>query len=293
MDLLVSVVITTKDRPELLSKALDTVVIQTYKHIEIIIVDDCSACELDIKYNNVYIIRNDSPMGGAFSRNIGAKFAKGDIICFLDDDDFWAFDKVEKQVNVFEKQPDIGLVYTGRNIFIDSNYNDITKKIVPKESGCLYPRILFENPIGVTSSVAIKKSIFDAVGGFDETLPCRQDYDLWIRLCKLTKVSFCEELLLYYRISSIPGTQISNSTSKHVIAFNIIIDKYKNEIKSLGWLSARKIKSNLVFSIAKSFRRVGYWRALIFSIKSILLYPNVKSAALLLPKSILSKFVTL
>lgn len=289
--MLVSVIVTTKNRYELACHALRSVFNQSYKKIEVILVNDGDIYDFS-EFKNLLIINNSHSKGGAYSRNIGAKNSKGDILCFLDDDDHWREDKLFLQINKFKKN-DIGLVYTGRNIFYDNKFDSITRTILPFEEGKLYPRILFENPIGVTSSVAIRRDIFFSCGGFDEDLPCRQDYDLWIRICKITNITFINQPCLYYRISTIPGTQISNSYKRHITAYNILLLKYKPDVDALGYLKSRKVRANLLFSVAKAHRRAGYLLAFPYIIRSFFLYPNIKSVSLLLPKCILNRKVSL
>ncbi|WP_417870485.1 glycosyltransferase family 2 protein [Vibrio furnissii] len=289
--MLVSIVITTKNRYEMACRAIRSVLSQSYKDIEILVVNDGERFDFS-SFEKVKVIENKESFGGGYARNLGVKNSIGDIIFFLDDDDYWHKNKVEKQVLEFIDER-VGLVYTGRAIFYDDDESEIRRVIYPKEKGNLYPRILFENPIGVTSSVAIRRDIFEKVGGFDETLPCRQDYDLWIRVCKITRVSFINEALLYYRLSTKTGDQISNTVYNHEKALSILLKKYLNDIKVQGFLSERKIKSNLYFSVAKAHRRVGYLSSIKFIVKSMFLFPNIKSFFLFFPKFILNKVVSL
>src|SRR5690606_29508074 len=109
---------------------------------------------------------NEQPMGANYSRNKGAGLAMGDILMFLDDDDAWLPAKIDKQLAVFDKDPSIGLVYSNRNVVNEEG--ELIRKINSQKSGHLYPDILFENIIGTTSSVAVRKEVFQKAGGFDE-----------------------------------------------------------------------------------------------------------------------------
>ena len=147
----VSAIITTHNRIELLKKAIDSVCKQTYSNIECIVVDDNSndgtyewINEL-IKYNkNIKYIRisSKSKSGGGYARNLGIREATGDYVAFLDDDDEWMQDKIEKQVKIIEKYRDVGIVLCARRIeynfgqlyidekCIDEGIQDYSKKIL-------------------------------------------------------------------------------------------------------------------------------------------------------------------
>ena len=115
--ILVSVVITTKNRKDLLLRAIESVKTQTYSNIEVIVVDDASTdgtkdiCE---RYDGItYIyISSDESKGGNYARNVGIKQSKGVYIAFLDDDDYWDSSKIEKQLSLISDES-IGFVYCG------------------------------------------------------------------------------------------------------------------------------------------------------------------------------------
>lgn len=289
--MLVSVVVTTKDRYELACDALRSVYNQTYSKIEVILVNDGHEYDFS-EFEGLIVINNPESLGGSYARNKGVSTSTGEFIFFLDDDDYWREDKIALQMELFQSNKNIGLVYTGRSIFYDGSV-EIDRIVLPRESGNLYPRILFENPIGVTSSVGVRRDVFVNSGGFDERLPCRQDYDLWIRICKITEVGFVNQACLFYRLFRVAGKQISNSSERHSQAYDILIDKYTEDFNNMNIGQRRKIKSNLLFSVAKSYRRVGYFCSIQYVFLSLLNYPNIKSFALLLPKFILRKVVSL
>lgn len=121
MEDLISIVITTYKRSDKIEGAIKSVISQTYKNIEIIVVDDNAKIQdernktekIVKKYKNVIYIQNKENLGGALSRNVGIKNAKGKFIAFLDDDDKYIKDKIEKQYQCYKqhKNDNVGLIY--------------------------------------------------------------------------------------------------------------------------------------------------------------------------------------
>lgn len=189
MDELVSVVITTYRRSFQLERALKSVLAQTYKYIEVIVVDD----NKEEKYHDevqkivnkfedsrVRLIINEHNLGGALSRNVGIEISKGKYVAFLDDDDEYFPEKVEKQIECFKfsKQIKLGLVYCytlgcgeAGNIKDEYKYNYIGNCIFEGMKDC----------IAATSQwMCLKEALLD-VGGFTDT-PCKQDSVVIVKL---------------------------------------------------------------------------------------------------------------
>ena len=160
----VSVIIRTFNRPDVIGRALRSVVNQTLPPDQIIIVDDYSSEDYinsipkhffkNIKYK---LHRNTLKVGPAQALNIGSEFCNSDIVMYLDDDDLWAPQKIESQLNIFNDHPEVSLVYSGR-VVNDSKFNFI-KFIHPKDSGFIFTKLLFDNVIGTTSSLALKTDV--------------------------------------------------------------------------------------------------------------------------------------
>lgn len=225
---MVSVVIPTHNRADLLSRAIDSVLRQDIKEdMEIIVVSDGSTDETaDVvkKYdpNMVRFFEYFPGVNGNRARNVGVQNALGEYVAFLDDDDAWMPDKLSKQFKAM-RVAESGLSYTGVNIIYE--YEKVSYHSIPKQEGDLSTTILLDNCIGSTSTVLVKKDLLLQCGGFDEELGALQDYDLWIRLCQKTKVSVVgEPLVNYYNYTN--KKQVSSSTQKYVDAFCKIESKY-------------------------------------------------------------------
>ncbi len=186
----VSVVIPTYNREAALPRAIDSVLQQTYPIHEIIVVDDASdlsvQTSLKDKYGETYdrrirVIRNTTNLGGGESRNIGVEKAAGDFVAFLDSDDSWLPNKIEKQMRVFQTHPDVGLVYCNLlRIDKDANLVESNRELLDRDiwQHLLDGWMTFPN----TSNLLFKKDTFVKLGGFDPELASCQDHDLWMRV---------------------------------------------------------------------------------------------------------------
>lgn len=228
----VSVIIPTYNRSELLKKAIESLENQSHQNFEIIIIDDCSTDDTaevvrGMDDERIIYLRHDTNKGGSEARNTGIKQATGSFIGFLDSDDQWLPDKLERQLKQFEGQPDVGVVYTG--VQVVDEHNQPTRKIVPAYKGEILPKLFESNCIDTTSSVLVKREVLDQVQGFDASLPSCQDWDLYIRLAQVTKFDFVKEsLVLFYHHS---GERITTNKKSVLTGHMSIFEKYKELAK--------------------------------------------------------------
>ena len=186
---LVSVIIPTYNRADLVAQAVQSVLDQTYNNIETIVIDDGSTDhtpEVLKEYNSeityIYQVRSERSK----ARNEGFRHSKGDYIAFLDSDDLWLPTKIEEQVQVFNEKPHVGLVYTDIQ-FIDANGNtydgDLSWDKPARE--VLYEDLMTHNVItGSLSSVIVRRVCLDRVGLFDEYMNACEDLDLYRRIAR-------------------------------------------------------------------------------------------------------------
>ena len=231
----VSIVIPTHNRCVLLEKAIKSVLEQDFIEFQLIIIDDASEDNTEnfvksLNDNRIEYYKIEKSKGGNYARNLGISKCNGRYIAFLDDDDEWCSTKLRKQVELFEKDSSVGLVYTGSEIIYVSE--DIKYFNIPNLKGELSKKILIKNYIGTTSSVIIRKDILNKTDCFDENLSALQDYDLWIRICQLCNVEVVKEPLVKYYNRRNVG-QISENIEKYSAAIKWINKKYETEIKKL------------------------------------------------------------
>jgi glycosyltransferase involved in cell wall biosynthesis len=180
---LVSVIIPTRDRPELVVRAVRSALAQTYANQEIVVVDDGSAVPLVLPPDlagdaRVRTVRLGSPSGAGRARNAGVQASKGTLLAFLDDDDRWRPTKVERQVQVLaDHDGDAAAVETGYELWDGSR---LVERYVPDPDRDLSVELLAQ-PLMQPSTVLIRRHAFADLGGFDPTLLRVQDWDLWVR----------------------------------------------------------------------------------------------------------------
>jgi glycosyltransferase involved in cell wall biosynthesis len=212
---LVTAIITTHDRLQLLKRAIESVKQQTYNNIELIVVDDWSSdgtkeyCETqDFKY--IYIPREESK-GGNYARNLGIRNANGEYIAFLDDDDFWLPEKTEKQIQLLLREK-CGLVFCGSTFEIIQSDGKIKRvDMLPnkKRSGD-FSKLILQRIVTTTSAIIVSKKLLYDVGLFDETLKFWQEYEMTIRLAQVTSFDFVSEPLLVYRVDTNDKNRLTN-----------------------------------------------------------------------------------
>ncbi|TSD66485.1 glycosyltransferase family 2 protein [Inquilinus sp. KBS0705] len=297
---LVTVIIPTKNRLPLLKNALNSVYQQTYKNLEIIVVDVCSDdgtaefLKAESKKNKITVCTSDKIVKAGKARNIGIKAATGSLIAFLDDDDEWLPEKLSKQVPIFDDS-ETGMVYSGVQLVnVDQN---LTYEVQPTVSGYIFNDLLIENKIGTTNTVVLRSSIIKELL-FDEDLPAREEYDLWIRISKNHKITgLSTPLARIYSRNTL--SRISSDVKNYVDAIGLINDKFKDDIEKLPadkrskrqaeqlfFLASQSVKANNL-SLARKYyfkssltkfsvKAAGSFVASFFGIKALLLMRKLK-----------------
>jgi len=185
---LVSVVITTHNRCELVIRAIESVLNQTYKDIEIIVVDDCSNDNTEMSVrglsDRLLYLRHDTNKGGVVARMTGAKAARGEYIAFLDDDDQWESEKIDKQVQLAQRSgPDCAVITCGAKIFVDGDRIPLIS--MPKLDGNIMKGILNIGLSTVPSSHLFRRTFFEEMGGYDLDLPAHNEHDIWMKMADM------------------------------------------------------------------------------------------------------------
>ena len=203
---LVSVIIPTYNRVEFLEIAIQSVVNQTYNNIEIIVVDDGSksnyAESICNEYLNCfYFYKNNGGLSSA--RNFGISKSKGELIAFLDDDDFWQNSKTEKQVAILNKKPLVDCVHSAAAV-VDENGKP-TGDLIGAAQNKIHKRsgYVFWNALGTwvvkSPTPLIRKTVFQSDMLFDETIKVGEDVDFYQRMFYRHKVYYINEPLAFYR----------------------------------------------------------------------------------------------
>jgi glycosyltransferase involved in cell wall biosynthesis len=229
----VSVIIPTHNRAKLLRLAVTSVLRQTYRDFEIVVVDDASQDnthevvdsfdEARIKY-----VHHVTAKGDGAARNTGILNTGGAYVAFLDDDDQWLPEKLELQVAVLESSPaHVGGVYTG-NFGVKAGEGTISSVSYPTRRGDLSQYALLEDCV-ITSCVMLRRECFKRVGLFDESIPYCNDRDMWIRIAKQFHFEYIEKPLVKYLIHQ---EKLSNNFGLSIKGREMILQKYRDEFSS-------------------------------------------------------------
>ena len=199
----VTAIIPTYNRVQTLPRAIESVFAQTYKNLELIVVDDGSTddterlvkklketCPSSISFEYL----KQPQQGVSCARNLAAQKATGSCLGFLDSDDEWFPNKVLQQVHYFNHHPQLPLVH-GEEIWIRHGKRVNSKKKHRKSGGMIFQKCLKLCLIS-PSCAMIKKNIFWELGGFNEEFPVCEDYDLWLRLTSQFEVGYLKEPLI-------------------------------------------------------------------------------------------------
>ncbi|TMN81314.1 MULTISPECIES: glycosyltransferase [unclassified Pseudoalteromonas] len=226
---LVSIYIPTYNRCALLKRAIDSVLSQTYKPIELIVVDNGStddtvaylkSMEMGKGIKVIYLADN---FGACYARNKAIELASGTYITGLDDDDFFAENRIEQFFESYK--------YHNTPIFSNDSLllNNGKSKYIKKRKTVYYQDLLKFNYIG-NQLFTLRKDYLDA-GKFDESLESGQDYDMWFKILRLRGFAKNTNTITQIMDASYEGTRISMSPKKKRGYFKLY-KKYKNEMKA-------------------------------------------------------------
>jgi glycosyltransferase involved in cell wall biosynthesis len=199
----VSVIIPNYNYGKYIAKTVDSVLAQTYKNVEVVVVDDGSKDDsLDVleNYGEAITVVRQQNQGVSPARNNGVQNSTGELLSFLDADDIWLPEKLERQVHRITDDADIGLVHCAMS-YVDTNDNVIGENRNGLE-GWIGEALLRLKPaiVGAGSTGLVRRDIFDEVGGFDPRQTTAADWDFCYRVASRYKVAFVDEPLVLYRI---------------------------------------------------------------------------------------------
>jgi glycosyltransferase involved in cell wall biosynthesis len=268
----ISVIVPVFEQRELLQEALASIHRQTVSNYEVIVIDDAS--ETDFRpiigeHDNARLVSHEKNRGAAAARNTGIDEAKADFVAFLDADDIWMPEKLERQLTVFKQEnADVGLVYTG---LIRYELDGYEWNQYPGERGDIYEKELERDRVHPTSTVMVRRDVLEEVGGFDTDLPSRQDYDLWIRITEYYNVDFVNELLVGKREQP---DSISKDFESRIEGDLAVFEKVKERANGFDLFTRSRIYSYHHHVIGRDYESNGdRLKALIHLGLAIMHYP--------------------
>lgn len=259
---LVSIIVPTYKRPRMLERAIRSILDQTYQNVEILVVDDNNEGdpfrkETEKRMKNfaadsrVFYYKHQNNLGGSAARNTGIKNARGQYISFLDDDDEYKPDKIEKQIEIFihTEKANLGLVYCGMNS-LDLNNNFVEKiGIYLMDKNRLFKEQMKRGIIG-TPMVMVPRKVFDEIGGF-KYLKYGQDYEMVLRILAHNYSIECikEELVNIY-LHDEPKITGSNIDLDYFVYFWNIKREY---LDRFSLYTQRKIRLEYKYSLYRCY----------------------------------------
>ncbi len=192
-----SIIIPVYNRKELVIKAIDSVLNQTFTDYELIVVNDGSTddtSEIKTLYNKKIRYLEQTNLGVSAARNLGIKKSKGKYIALLDSDDYWLPEKLARQFAYIKQYPEIK-IHQSQEVWMRNGLRVNPKKIHQKKAGHIFKESLQLCLIS-PSAVVLERELFDRYGLFDEKMPVCEDYDLWLRIGAHQDVGLLDEFLI-------------------------------------------------------------------------------------------------
>lgn len=260
---IVSVIIATYNRKDLLCEAIQSVLSQPYPDFELIIVDDGSSDGTqtmvagfnDSRIKYIY----QSNQGRSHARNAGIRLAKGKYIAFLDSDDVYLPHKLFLQVEHMDKHPQVGMIYT--SAWCINEQGHVTKKgYTASVSGAIYKYIAFFLPVTITlPTVMVRKEIFELTGLFDENMHRFEDTDMWRRISKITTIHAIDNPTCLLRTHS--GNHLHSQNPEQLIsALHYYVNKVLREDESIDFTRKNQRIGGLYYYYAKALMNVPNWK---------------------------------
>jgi glycosyltransferase involved in cell wall biosynthesis len=185
---LVTAVVTTYDRPQLVRRAIESALSQSYEPLEVIVVEDGSDSGVETwleeqGFDHVRYIRHEENRGLTAARNTGLRYARGKYVAYLDDDDEWLPDKTAKQVKLAEKEAkSCAVVYCGA-LIVSRGGNGVGENM-PRLKGDIREAIHEKGLFTIPSSCLFRREALERIGGHDENLSSHIDHDIWLQLAQ-------------------------------------------------------------------------------------------------------------
>lgn len=280
----VSVIIPTYNREKFIGAAVKSVLDQTFKDFEIIVVDDGSTdgtADVVKEFSSEKIRYIYQPnQGRSRARNHALELAKGRYLAFLDSDDLYLPEKLGMQVDFMDKRPDCGMVYTSAHC-IDENGNSLPHVYEARVSGWIYKDIAFFVPVTITlPTVMARREVFEVVGGFDENMERFEDTDMWRRISKTFQIGAMQTYTCLLRTHH-ENSLITQNPEKILAAIEYYVKKINREDVDVGWLVRRRGIAKLYTYYGGALMSIPAWRnqGYLLLLKAVRSWPAVFTTA--------------
>lgn len=244
---LISVIVPAYKRADTVERAVRSALAQTYRQLEVIVVDDdsrdgTSEAVAAIKDDRVHLLRHDRNRGGNAARRTAVHASRGEYIAFLDADDLWYPGKLAAQLTRLEEAgPDYAMVYSWYETLLPDG------TVVPPrrtyQEGLTTPALLRSNFVGTFSTVMVTRAMYDEVGGPDPSMPACQDWEFYLRLNRFAGIACVPRTLVTYWRGDADANRISSSRARvaagHAEVYRRIADRL-NQLPTADAVAARR-----------------------------------------------------
>ncbi|NND88735.1 MAG: glycosyltransferase family 2 protein [Flavobacteriaceae bacterium] len=255
MDELISIVLPTYNRKDDVTRAIDSVLAQTYSNFELIVIDDGSndGTEQALRtYKESIVYYYQENQGVAKARNFGCRKASGNWIAFIDSDDCWKPEKLAKQMAFIDKYPSIGLCYTDAyRHFPDGSIKGKPERVKKHASICQDFKSVIRDPYFGMPTVMVKKELLKKIDWFDESLKTAEDLDMYLKIASYAMVGYVHEKLvdIYIKDQSL-GSSMQSYEDNLLVLERLVKDQpiVSREIQKV----IRQSKHDIYIEYAKS-----------------------------------------
>jgi glycosyltransferase involved in cell wall biosynthesis len=253
---IVSIIIPTYNRGKQVCNAIESAINQTYKKLDIIVIDDGSNDDTKSileRYRNQVKYFNIKRSGVSEARNYGIERCNGKYVAFLDSDDTWHKSKIKKQLDFFKKNEDFGMVlcdcyFVGKNrksVIKSERRNDL------KKDGMIIKDVLL-NPTLIPSTALIKREVLDKVGWFDSNLDTAEDLDMHLRIATSYKIGLLEEALVYISTGNEGLSMLGKTYDDNIF----VIERY---LVNKNRYFPKRVKKKALFNVYISASKGKIW----------------------------------
>ena len=261
----ISVIVPTYNRFEMLEKALNSVLSQDFNDIEIIVIDDASTdntnarlqqgFKREIEKGIIRYIRNEKNQGRSACRNTGIKFAKAELVAFLDDDDYWLPEHLDSLGNFMTEHKNIGIAFSNwETVNEQTQKKSIGIKETKTGTGDVYLKLMLRALIGYPSTCIVRRSLLEETHGFNRKLPLREDWELFTRCAMKGGIGFIDKTTV---LISVHTGSYSRNKAQWVIATEAAWNSITASAQEYGIELVNEIISERALRLSRAFISIG------------------------------------
>ncbi|MGF1491620.1 MAG: glycosyltransferase [Microcoleaceae cyanobacterium] len=266
----VSVVIPVYNGEKTIAETIESVLAQSLQDFELIVINDGSTdktLEVIASFHDPRLRVLSYPNAGlSASRNRGIQQASGEYISFIDADDLWTPDKLETQAEALATRPEAAVAYSWTDL-IDQSSQFLAPDSRAQWSGNVYPHILLGSFPASGSNVLVRRSAFQVVGGFDESLKSAEDWEMWIRLAARYPFVVVPKAQILYRIA--PGSMSTQLDRQEAESLKVIERAFQQAPGNLQYLKSRSLGNLYKYLTSRALDNYQSQRALVFFWKAV------------------------